>query len=363
MAIAVQQAVVSIALLVQLKEVPAMAEFEQRSFRRRLQRAGSVSIQVMLSVFLIVALIAFALVVYFAVMPPLFCRLAISGPLEPGSSFRSVQVGARTRCYQLHVPPTYQEQSQVPLIISLHGFASAPQEQHYFDRWDTVARDTGALVAYPQGSSAPLRWNTGPEMRIEATDDIAFIAAVIDQLTAEAKIDPERIYVTGFANGGEMAHQVGCALADRIAALGVVGGLGTDPPDGCTPSRPLPVIAFSGTDDPLTARLDTSPWIRDVVLDVSTEPGETEQVNPQAWIRAWARRNGCALEPTTVQVRSDVDATIYTNCRGNTAVELYEIKDGGHGWPGGPSISILTRTTDAVDATALMFEFFQADAR
>ena len=64
-------------------------------------------------------------------------------------------------------------------------------------------------------------------------------------------IDPGRIYANGLSNGGGMSYLLGCALSDRITAIGGVAGAYAFPLEECHPSRPVPMIAFHGTADPI----------------------------------------------------------------------------------------------------------------
>jgi poly(3-hydroxybutyrate) depolymerase len=50
---------------------------------------------------------------------------------------------------------------------------------------------------------------------------------------------------------------------------------------------------------------------------------------------------------------------------GARAVELYEIRGGGHTWPGGPRVTAprLGRTTRELDATRAIWDFFAAHPR
>ena len=51
---------------------------------------------------------------------------------------------------------------------------------------------------------------------------------------------------------GGMAFVLSCALSNRIAAVGLVASAQTLPFSWCGNSTPVPVIAFHGTDDPVT---------------------------------------------------------------------------------------------------------------
>lgn len=63
-------------------------------------------------------------------------------------------------------------------------------------------------------------------------------------------------------------------------------------------------------------------------------------------------------------VASDVERRTYPGCRDGTAVELYVIDGGGHTWPGSPGApEKLGPTTTSIDATALMWAFFERHPR
>ena len=59
------------------------------------------------------------------------------------------------------------------------------------------------------------------------------------------------MFVAGLSNGAFMTSSLACAYSDRIAAASPVAGI-TDP-EGCEFERPVPVIAFHGTEDTFVA--------------------------------------------------------------------------------------------------------------
>jgi polyhydroxybutyrate depolymerase len=290
------------------------------------------------------------------------CASPETGPVHSGNSYRSVASGGRERCYLLYVPPGYDPGKPVPVVFSLHGFASNPKEQQKYSRWERLADVEGFLVVYPKGSSTPLRWNEGPGTRIETVDDAQFVRDMIADLSAIATVDPARTYVTGFSNGGSMAYQLGCRLADRVAAVGVVAGVGPEPPGGCNPTRPMPLIAFVGASDPLAGGLGAPTWLIDLMLNVSVEIMAPSPASEQV-IAEQAERNECSPTPETIPASGTVPGEVhgirYTGCQDNAEVILYTIDGGGHGWPGGPSIPLLGEASGAIDASVVMWAFFK----
>jgi polyhydroxybutyrate depolymerase len=61
-------------------------------------------------------------------------------------------------------------------------------------------------------------------------------------------------------------------------------------------------------------------------------------------------------------VAADVTRLEYTHCAGDAAVVLYTIQGGGHTWPGGKPLPewFAGRTSQSIDATSRMWEFFRA---
>lgn len=309
------------------------------------------------------ALIIVAIIFYYGSLPNIRCRLAKAGPLSPGSSFRRLVSGGRERCYLLFVPSLHPPLGSCPVVLSLHGFASNPYEQRRYTRWEDLAQRYGFVVVYPQGSLAPLRWNTSPTARLPGVDDAQLVHDILVDLEAKIPLDRDRIYATGFSNGGQMAHQVGCLLADEIAAIGVVAGAGPDPTGGCNPIRPVPVIAFFGTRDPLSEPMGLPDWLVDLIFNVSVEASPPLPSNPAEWASGWASRNACDPQPEVSDRLPGARINHYVHCSGEADVIMYLLLGAGHGWPGGPSIPLLGQVPGDIDATSLMWDFFASHPR
>ena len=254
------------------------------------------------------------------------------------------------RAYLLHVPASYDGHTPVPLVISLHGAALWPALQMWISGWSRLSDTRGFLVVYPAASGFPRIWHVDRVPGL--TTDVRFIADLIDALEARYAIDPARVYVNGMSNGGGMAFVLSCTLSDRIAAIGMVAAAQSLPWDWCTDRRPLPMISFHGTADPI------------IPFDGGPSPVGPAAVFPSVpgWAQNWAQRNGCAAQPLASTVATDVVRTAYGNCTSGADVTLYAIGGGGHTWPGGASLPqmIVGPTSRAVDATQIMWDFFRA---
>ncbi len=260
--------------------------------------------------------------------------------LPAGGTFdQTLQSGGRTRVYRLHLPPGYDPARPAALVIALHGYAAGPKSQERLSGLSDLADKEGFVVVYPEGlpdRQGRKGWLSGPQ----AADDVTFVRDLIDHLVAELSLDPARVYVTGMSNGGGMAHKLGCELPRRVAAVAPVAGAYLYP--DCQPERPVPVVAFHGTTDPVVpyAGYDRLPGVED-------------------WAAGWAGRNGCASTLSVVYQQGEVTGQAWADCEAD--VVLYTIKGGGHTWPGGGGMDArFGRTTADVDASQVMWAFFQA---
>ena len=239
-----------------------------------------------------------------------------------GDSDNPITVGATGRRYLLHVPPSYDPTIPMPLVVGYHGVTFTPEQMRDATHFDEVADQRGFLVAYPAGLYAS--WNAGTccgGALAGKVDDVAFSRALLDEVTGTYCVDDQQIFATGFSNGGFMTHRVGCELADRYAAIGVVSG--QESLAACAPGRPVPVVQLHGTADPLV------PYLGNPLLGFPS----TAQT-----IAGWAMRDGCADPPTTIGVEGSVTCVRHGGCAEDAEVILCTNEGGAHDWIGGGTL-------------------------
>ena len=155
--------------------------------------------------------------------------------LVPGRQEQSVTVQGLRRSYTLYIPSKYDSNRRWPVVMVFHGALGNAGIIEEVTKWDAKAEKEGLVVVYPNGTGRLGRflvWNAGiccePAIR-NGVDDMEFIRTVLDHLSAHVRIDPNRVYATGFSNGGMISHRLGCEVADRIAAFDAgSGALGVD---------------------------------------------------------------------------------------------------------------------------------------
>ena len=264
----------------------------------------------------------------------------------------SIVSSGEKREYLLHVPQSYDRTRPTPLIISMHAAALWPANQMNTSRWNQLADKNGFIVVYPSGTGFPRIWHVDDGPGLEA--DVRFISDLIDTLAATYNIDPRRIYADGLSNGGGMAFVLSCKLSERIAAVGTVAAAQTLPFDWCKESRPVPVIVFHGTADPIV------PYAGGTLGD-RFNPVKPNFPPVREWTASWARKNLCRGDPTASAVAPDVERIEYTDCAQDAGVVLYTVKGGGHSWPGGKPLPEwhVGPTSNSISATGEMWTFFR----
>ncbi len=298
----------------------------------------------------------------------LWLMLLLSGCAgAPGDGMALVRatldVQGATRAYYLYVPERVRHSAdKVPLVVSLHGGGGNGEYQAMMTGFSAKAEQEGFIVVYPDGTGffdrMLLTWNSGHccayAMR-NRVDDIGFIQALIDHLVQELPVDPHRVYATGLSNGGMMAHALGIAMPDKIAAVApVISSLfGDEPP----PRLPVPAIIINGGIDHIVQPQGGKIGVKK--SDAADAP--TKPIAEQG--RFWAAANGCRAAPHEEQVSAQVVRWRY-DCPPGREVERYVVADNGHAWPGGKAgRQQADQPSQSFDATTAIWNFFKTKRR
>ena len=151
--------------------------------------------------------------------------------------YKKVSVSGRD--VYVYAPSGLAENS--PLLLSLHGANQDPDYQQSNTHWETVADTAGFVVAYPKGGEGYSAWD------ISGDQDTKWISAVIDQLVKDYKLNPKRVYLSGFSMGGMFSYHAISKIADKIAAIAPCSG--TNVYGASKAQRPMPIFHPHGTKD------------------------------------------------------------------------------------------------------------------
>jgi polyhydroxybutyrate depolymerase len=241
---------------------------------------------------------------------------AAAGPCRATSATPPETVAGAPLDTILRVPASVRGR-RAPLLVALHFASGTGAEMEQATRYTPQARRSGFVVAYPTASAGNF-WQSG---------DVDKLAATIDAIQRTACIDPRRVYLSGISNGGTLANEAACRMADRVAAVALFApGMGGE--DDCRPSRPMPLLEIHGTADP--------------IVPYGAVP---------AFLAGWARRDGCSAAPRSQALGGPVTRATWPGCDGGAVVEHLRL-DGGH------HIELLPELREAgVDPAATAWRF------
>lgn len=263
-------------------------------------------------------------------------------------------IGGVERSYLLHLPQNYNGNNKLPLIIAMHGGFGSAYNIEDQSKLSLKADAENFIVVYPEGLIGGLlkirTWNAGVccgASSRDNVDDVNFIDVMLDTLIGQYAIDTTRIYATGMSNGGFMSYRLACELSHRIAAIAPVACTMTM--DNCSPTRPVPIIHFHSYID------ESIPYLGGIGNGVS------DHYNPplDSVLNVWSAYNECKTGKEIVSDNSGYTFAKWKSCECNTKIQLYLTHDGGHSWPGGKQTAIGDMVSDYVNATNLMWDFFQ----
>ena len=270
----------------------------------------------------------------------LLFNLLVITPAHAGEMHR-LMVNGVERTYYLHGPAAAKVGR--PLVIFLHGATANGRNDVHRYGWHHWAETHDFIVAGPDAptlradqpeSERNFRtWNHGSHRTVSnvtESDDVSFIAAVIDAVARSRYIDRRRVYIAGFSSGGSMAHRLGLELSTRIAAISAsAGGL---PPSYRRPPRGVPILITAGDRDPVTPVEGKGTYVVD---------------SHRTTIDKWRALNDCPA-PNRLPAPSDTLVEASEPCRDGSEVRYICMLGVEHEWP----------RTRQIDLTQTSWEFF-----
>lgn len=208
-----------------------------------------------------------------------------------------------------------------PVIIALHGKG---------DNGGDFLNATGlaqarAIVVAPTGVG--LAWAPAPYAHTSLEQDDERISSLLSRIVGEFDIDSERIYLTGFSNGGGLAVSLSL-LDDRYAAVATVSAAVRAHPEDIAKGEPVDYLNIHGTYD------DVVPFGGEARSPYSGVEDDPTYGAPEV-VSAFERRN-----------------------QGLARAELRRVEGMGHEWPTGAWAS-----RRGIDATSSILEFFGVERR
>jgi polyhydroxybutyrate depolymerase len=276
--------------------------------------------------------------------------------LQPGTFTRTLSVNSSARSYRLHLPPGFNAQTPLPLVLVFHGGGGNAENAASMTGFDAQADRAGFAVVYPNGSGRQddklLTWNAGTCCGYAVdhqVDDVGFIRALLADLATSLTLDNQRIFATGISNGGMFSYRLACELSDQLAAVAPVSG--TLNYAACAPAEPVSILHIHGTADehvPYEGGYGSKSLVNVDFASVASS------------LNFWISFNRCPATSLQTQIGA-VAHDVYAPCAQNTTVELDTIPGGKHAWPGGQAGWLGgDEPSNDLDATTVIWEFFAA---
>lgn len=260
----------------------------------------------------------------------------------------TIQVGDLERSYIVRAPE--QQDAPMPLLIVLHGAGRDAAAAEQATGFSDAAMANDFVVAYPNGTPAnlvegELAWNAGAccgAAARGAVDDEAFVLAMIAELQASYAIDPSRIYLSGYSNGGMMSYRLACEHGELFAGIAVISGALNFSP--CTPTVPLSVLIVHGTADL------TVPYNGGETNDrTAARFGQWLNTSVEYATNFWVEHDDCDTDAVVTELEPTTTDT-YSGCTDGAEIEVVTIAEGTHTWP--------RLATLGVDGSELVLTFF-----
>jgi polyhydroxybutyrate depolymerase len=244
---------------------------------------------------------------------------ARSHALSPGDHNFTLVVQGMERDFILHVPPGAPVAGR-PLFLIFHGANATAGGTIGVTDFEQESNRTGEIVAFLQGVNN--HWNEySGVFGSGGVNDVAYTAAVIQDIERHIGFDHARIVAAGFSNGALMVESLGCQLAKTLAmVVPVEGQITTTMAKTCAPARPISVYEIHGTSDALI-----SYW----------GGGHLSVLSAPASVAKWAALDHCAKKPRNTTPSSSVKITTYVTCKKSVHVALMTIYGGVHRWTPG----------------------------
>lgn len=277
-----------------------------------------------------------------------------------------LRAGGYVRTYVLHLPPALlhgQASTQkAPLVVGLHGHYGNGGQFLTYTKLAAETDPDGVVAAFPDGlvgatGEAGRGWADGRHP--DLVDDIQFVREVLADVTWRLPIDRSRIFATGMSNGGILTQRLACQMSDVFAAVASdVAALAAPIAQTCAPIAPVAVLGIEGVADPIVP-----------VGGGTVDGGGGTVLSGEATMQLWAQKNGCpVVAAKTMPLPAVNDGTsvtryVFAPCASGAEVDWYLVAGMQHVWPPEPDTLLGVKTSQNLNATHTIWEFFKAHSR
>ena len=253
---------------------------------------------------------------------PLNGACATPAPAE-SQTLAELMVNGVRRQYRLSVPQA-DAGVALPVLMAFHGGSGRdypfPQQREF----EELVEAERVIAVYPLAELVPPNegeWQLNTSE--SSTQDIAFVEALIDDLSARYCVDSSRIYATGYSLGSMFTYELACHLNARFAAIASLAGTMPVTPNSCALVENVSIMHIHGQDDSIISYDNEWEWKAwDSVGTMRDIP---------SLVRFWSEQYGCQNGRET---QSDSALHIvHDACDEGVRVEHYRLTGVEHEWP------------------------------
>ena len=191
-----------------------------------------------------------------------------------GVNCRAVEIDGYPRLFIVYVPTNlnFDPDQEYPLVLMFHGTGGTGAKFLNISGWKEVAEQEGLVAVFPTGlkylildsGKHKTKWHSFdladevdlndkpagyPATAPWPADDVGFTDAILDDVQNEGRIDPNRMFVSGFSNGSQFCGRLAVERSDVFAAAACSAGpLLEDHSDQLV--QPIPIaVAVGNLDD------------------------------------------------------------------------------------------------------------------
>lgn len=264
-------------------------------------------------------------------------RPEVQQPVKPGIDAQKaigdhqckMNIEGVERTFRVHVPPSYNGKTPMPLVILLHGHGQSGEEIARHTKMTELADKEGFIAIYPDartwaGKEQWRAWDTDNGLIPPGSraDDVGFLRKIIESAEKDYVVDGKRIFLTGLSNGGMLAFRAAGELSDKVAAIAVVSGAmsGREPP----PKFPISVLSIHGTADAIV------PYGGLKNVPASLTAVGLPKFKPMEYATDFWKEQNKITTPAIVLKNGDVTQRRFINCDTGAEVSEYTIHNGHH---------------------------------
>lgn len=212
--------------------------------------------------------------------------------------------------------------ASVAATIFFHGWNSSAAAFAADSAFTAAFAAEGVLLVLPDGLNGTWAHQGSPST---ARDELAFMDAVRADLLARWRVDPRRLLVTGFSQGGSMVWDLACRRGRDYRAFAAISGAFWEPMPKTCDGGPVDLLHIHGTADdvvPMAGRAIHDKWRQGDVL---------------AGLGVLRRLDGCAADAAPRAAPMDapgLSCQVWDGCASGREIRLCR-HDGGHLMPPG----------------------------